>query len=83
MLFDFDGDLYGRTIEVALHHYLRPEAKFDSVEALKAQMDEDAEEARRLLAVTLNVQVLHPRRGTRLVLKFSMTGWFASRLPPR
>lgn len=49
VLFDFDGDLYGRTIEVALHHYLRPEMKFDSVEALKAQMDKDAEEARRLL----------------------------------
>jgi riboflavin kinase/FMN adenylyltransferase len=50
VLFDFDGDLYGRTIEVALHHYLRPEAKFDSIEALKAQMNEDAAEARRLLA---------------------------------
>lgn len=48
-LFDFDGDLYGRTIEVALHHYLRPEMKFDSIEALKVQMDKDAEEARRLL----------------------------------
>jgi riboflavin kinase/FMN adenylyltransferase len=50
VLFDFDGDLYGRTIEVALHHYLRPEAKFDSVEALKAQMDADAAQARDLLA---------------------------------
>ena len=50
VLFDYDGDLYGRTIEVALHHYLRPEMKFDGVEALKAQMDADAEEARRLLS---------------------------------
>jgi riboflavin kinase/FMN adenylyltransferase len=49
VLFDFDGDLYGRTIEVALHHYLRREMKFDGLEALKAQMDRDAEEARRLL----------------------------------
>jgi riboflavin kinase/FMN adenylyltransferase len=49
-LFDFDGDLYGRTIEVALHHYLRPEAKFGSLEALKAQMDADAARARELLA---------------------------------
>jgi riboflavin kinase/FMN adenylyltransferase len=49
VLFDFDDDLYGRTIEVALHAYLRPEMKFDSVEALKVQMDSDAEEARRLL----------------------------------
>jgi len=49
-LFDFDGDLYGRTIEIALHHYLRPEAKFDGIEALKAQMDADAAQARALLA---------------------------------
>jgi riboflavin kinase/FMN adenylyltransferase len=49
VLFDFDGDLYGRTIEVALHAYLRPEMKFDSLEALKAQMDADAEGARSLL----------------------------------
>jgi riboflavin kinase/FMN adenylyltransferase len=50
VLFDFDGDLYGRTIEVALHAYLRPEAKFDSLEALTAQMDADAAQARELLA---------------------------------
>jgi riboflavin kinase/FMN adenylyltransferase len=49
VLFDFDGDLYGRTIEVALHDYLREEMKFASLDALKAQMDADAEEARRLL----------------------------------
>ena len=50
VLFDFDGDLYGRTIEVALHHFLRPEMKFDGLPALKARMDEDAAEARHLLA---------------------------------
>ncbi len=50
VLFDFDGDLYGRTIEVALHHYLRPEMKFDSVEGLKSQMNADAAQARELLA---------------------------------
>jgi len=53
VLFDFDGDLYGRTIEVALHHYLRPEIRFDGLEPLKAQMDADAAEARRLLAAPL------------------------------
>jgi riboflavin kinase/FMN adenylyltransferase len=47
--FDFDGDLYGRTIEVSLISYLRGEAKFDSLEALKAQMAADCEEARRRL----------------------------------
>ncbi|MEO6040604.1 MAG: bifunctional riboflavin kinase/FAD synthetase, partial [Croceibacterium sp.] len=48
--FDFDGDLYGREIEVALHHFLRPEAKFDGVDALTAQMAEDCERARELLS---------------------------------
>jgi riboflavin kinase/FMN adenylyltransferase len=48
-LFDFEGDLYGRTIEVALHAYLRPEAKFDSMDALVAQMRTDEAAARRLL----------------------------------
>jgi len=47
--FDFSGDLYGQEIEVAFHHYLRGEAKFDSLEALMAQMDKDCAEARRLL----------------------------------
>jgi riboflavin kinase/FMN adenylyltransferase len=48
-LFDFDGDLYGRTIEVMLHHYLRPEAKFADLDALTGQMAKDAEQARELL----------------------------------
>jgi len=48
--FDFTGDLYGQEIEVAFHHFLRGEAKFDSLDGLIAQMDEDCDEARRLLA---------------------------------
>lgn len=47
--FDFSGDLYGREIEVALHHFLRPEAKFDTVEALTARMAEDCARAADLL----------------------------------
>ena len=47
--FDFEGDLYGRTIEVELISYLRGEAKFDSLDALKAQMAADCEEAKRRL----------------------------------
>jgi riboflavin kinase/FMN adenylyltransferase len=50
-LFGFDGDLYGRTIEVALHAYIREEKKFDSVEALVAQMKDDEAAARKLLAI--------------------------------
>ncbi|NOU03110.1 MAG: bifunctional riboflavin kinase/FAD synthetase [Novosphingobium sp.] len=47
--FDFDGDLYGQEIEVALHHFLRPEAKFDSLEALTAQIEADCALAREHL----------------------------------
>ncbi len=48
--FDWSGDLYGQEIEVALHHHLRDEAKFDSLEALTAQMERDCQQARGLLA---------------------------------
>jgi riboflavin kinase/FMN adenylyltransferase len=48
--FDFSGDLYGQEIEVAFHHFLRGEAKFDSLDALIVQMDKDCAEARRLLS---------------------------------
>jgi riboflavin kinase/FMN adenylyltransferase len=47
--FDFAGNLYGQEIEVAFHHFLRPEAKFDSLDALTAQMAKDCDAARRLL----------------------------------
>ena len=48
--FDFAGDLYGQAIEVELIAYLRPEAKFDSLEALVAQMDADCVAAREVLS---------------------------------
>ena len=48
--FDFSGDLYGQEIEVAFHHFLRGEAKFDSLDDLTAQMEKDCEEAKRLLS---------------------------------
>jgi riboflavin kinase/FMN adenylyltransferase len=47
--FDFSGDLYGQRIEVALIAFLRPEAKFDSMDALVAQMDRDSQAARAIL----------------------------------
>jgi riboflavin kinase/FMN adenylyltransferase len=50
--FDFSGDLYGAEIEVAFHHFLRPEAKFDSLDALIEQMSRDCDRARELLALT-------------------------------
>lgn len=48
--FDFSGDLYGQKIEVAFHHFLRGEAKFDSLDGLTAQMEKDCAEAKRLLS---------------------------------
>lgn len=48
--FDFSGDLYGQSIEVALIDYIRPEAKFDSLDALTAQMEADCAEARARLS---------------------------------
>ena len=50
-LFGFDGDLYGRRIEVALHAYIREERKFDSMDSLAAQMRDDEARARELLAL--------------------------------
>lgn len=48
-LFDFDGDLYGQHLRVHLVAHLRPERTFSGLDALKAQIDADALEARRLL----------------------------------
>lgn len=49
-LFDFNADLYTRHLRVALIDYIRPEQKFDGIEALKAQITKDSETARTLLA---------------------------------
>ena len=48
-LFDFDGDLYGRRIEVEFVGKLRDELRFDDLDALTAQMHLDARQARDLL----------------------------------
>jgi len=49
-LFDFSGDLYGAVLDVALIGWIRPEMKFDSAEDLIRRMDQDASQARLLLA---------------------------------
>jgi len=49
-LFDFERDLYGTNLRVAFVEYLRPEKKFDGLDALKAQIAGDCERARELLA---------------------------------
>jgi riboflavin kinase/FMN adenylyltransferase len=48
-VFDWSGDLYGQEIEVALHHYLRPEQRFEGLEDLVRQMKDDEAQARSLL----------------------------------
>jgi riboflavin kinase/FMN adenylyltransferase len=49
-LFDFSGDLYGQTVETELVAFLRSEMAFDTLDALKAQIDRDANAARAALA---------------------------------
>jgi len=51
-LFDFDEDIYGQVIETQLIAWIRPELKFDGLDALKARIDQDAAEARAALAET-------------------------------
>lgn len=49
-IFDFDRDIYGEHMRVALVDYLRPEQRFEDLDGLKAQMAEDCERARATLA---------------------------------
>jgi riboflavin kinase / FMN adenylyltransferase len=48
-LLDFDADIYGEEISVELAHFLRPEARFEVVEELVAQMEVDVDQTRALL----------------------------------
>ncbi|HJO97623.1 MAG TPA: riboflavin kinase, partial [Rhodospirillales bacterium] len=64
-LFDFDGDLYGQRLRVALVEYLRPEKKFDGLDDLKPQIVRDIEAAQGILGViedpaeATNASLLH------------------------
>lgn len=49
-IFGFSDELYGETIEVEFVGFIRPEAKFDDIDALVKRMNEDVREARELLA---------------------------------
>lgn len=50
-LFDFEGDLYGESVSVGLVEFLRPEARFESLDALIEQMGADCDQAREILAL--------------------------------
>ncbi len=60
-LFDFKGDLYGKSLDVAFIGFIRDELKFDSIEALIRQMDDDSARARAQLAAAPGA---FPRLGT-------------------
>lgn len=50
-LLGFEGDLYGKAIAVEFHDFIRPEQKFDGLDALKAQIARDVETASKMLGV--------------------------------
>ena len=52
-LIGFSGDLYGKEVPVAFLSFLRPEQKFDSVEALRAQIAADAQKADQIVKKAL------------------------------
>lgn len=51
-VFDFDGDLYGRRIEVVLRKKIREERKFESIEALVQQIEQDSLTARKIFGLS-------------------------------
>ena len=52
-LFDFEGDLYGRTVTVRFHAHLRDQRAFDGLDDLKRQLARDAQDARDALGTVL------------------------------
>ena len=56
-IFDFDENIYGERVIVYWHHYLRPEVKFDGIDPLVEQMNEDKAKAQYLLAVDFGDEV--------------------------
>lgn len=60
-LFDFSDDLYGETLMVTFHDFLRGEARFDGVDALVAQMDNDSARARQILQAARPLSPLDAR----------------------
>ena len=60
-LFDFKGDLYGTALDVAFIGFIRDELKFDNIDALIRQMDDDSAKARAALAAAPDA---FPKLGT-------------------
>ena len=51
-LLDFEGDVYGRRVELAFHHHLRAERRFEDVDALREQIARDVADGRQLMEAT-------------------------------
>jgi riboflavin kinase/FMN adenylyltransferase len=51
-LLDFDGDLYGRVVDVGFTRRIRGEKKFSGIDELKAQIQRDVDQARRIMEET-------------------------------
>ena len=47
-LFNYDQQLYEETLTLELLHYIRPEQKFESIDSLKAQIQQDCDRTQRL-----------------------------------
>ena len=48
-IFDFDGNLYGRSIRVTLGEFIRPEERFRSMDELRTRIEEDSQKAKEIL----------------------------------
>jgi riboflavin kinase/FMN adenylyltransferase len=57
-LFDYSGDLYGESCRVSFFAFLRPEMKFDGLDALTAQMRIDEAQARKIMSDSTPVSAL-------------------------
>ena len=66
-IFDFEGDLYGRNLWVAFADFVRPEMKFDGIDAIRAQIATDCDMARRVLAAIAQGDPCRPPRDDAIV----------------
>jgi riboflavin kinase/FMN adenylyltransferase len=66
ILLDYRGDLYGRHVKVDFLHYLRPEQRFESLDALQRQIQRDEQAARAYFSARGIIHSLSPPRGRAL-----------------
>lgn len=52
-LLDYSGDAYGKEVEIQLYHFKRPEQKFESIEMMKAQIDQDITYAKEFSVIII------------------------------